>query len=383
MFSHNQVVERGLRELFQILTMTKPIVFFIDDEPNILQAILRITRREHYQVATFDDPFKALAELAKQEVAVVVADQRMPGMTGAELLERVRIQNPNTIRMILSGDAEIGSIVSAINKGKIFHFITKPCRDEDLKSAINEAVKQHFLIVENIRLSELSKRQNQELIELNKNLENEVEQRTRKIKQKESQLREALEGIISAVALTVETRDPYTAGHQTRVTELACAIAKEMGLSHDQTEGIRLAGVIHDLGKIYVPAEILNRPGKLSRIERELIQVHPQVGYDILKNISFPWPIAEIVYQHHERMNGKGYPTGLSGENILLEARIIAVADVVEAMSSHRPYRPAPGITLALEEISNNMDTLYDATVVKSCLKLFAENKITLKGWMG
>ncbi|MBU1567427.1 MAG: HD domain-containing protein [Proteobacteria bacterium] len=285
--------------------------------------------------------------------------------------------------MILSGDAEIGSVLSAINQGKIFHFIMKPCGDDDLKSAINEAVKQHCLISENERLADLTKRQNQELIALNTTLEKRVEQRTRKIKQKESQLKEALKGIISAVALTVETRDPYTAGHQTRVGELACAIAKEMGLSHDQTEGVRLAGVIHDLGKIYVPAEILNRPGKLTHIERELIHVHPQVGFDILKDIHFPWPIAKIVHQHHERMNGKGYPAGLSGEDILLEARIIAVADVVEAMSSHRPYRPAPGIALALEEISSNSGIFYDADVVKSCLKLFAENKITLKGWMG
>ncbi|MFH0785064.1 MAG: HD domain-containing phosphohydrolase [Pseudomonadota bacterium] len=363
--------------------MTKPIVFFIDDEPNILQAIVRITRREQYQVIAFDDPLKALAEMAAREVAVVVADQRMPGMTGTELLEQVRIQWPDTIRMILSGDSEISSVLSAINQGKIFHFITKPCGDDDLKSAINEALNQHFLIVENKRLTELTKRQNQELIALNKSLEKKVEQRTRKIKQKESQLKEALEGIISAVALTVETRDPYTAGHQTRVAELACAIAQEMRLSHDQTEGVRLAGVIHDLGKIYVPAEILNRPGKLTHIERELIHVHPQVGFDILKNISFPWPIAAIVYQHHERMNGTGYPMGLSGENILLEARIIAVADVVEAMSSHRPYRPAPGVDLALKEIADNSAILYDADVVKSCLKLFADNKITLKGWMG
>ncbi|MFH2124083.1 MAG: HD domain-containing phosphohydrolase [Pseudomonadota bacterium] len=363
--------------------MTKPIVFFIDDEPNILQAIFRITRHEQYQVATFDDPLKALEEMATKDVAVVVADQRMPVMTGSELLEKIRVQYPNTVRIMLSGDAEIDSILSAINKGKIFHFIRKPCGDVDLKSAINEAIKQNFLIVENNRLTELTNKQNKELVKLNKNLEKKVEQRTRKIQQKEFQLKEALKGTISAIALTVETRDPYTAGHQTRVAELACAIAKEMKLSPDQTEGIRLAGAIHDLGKIYVPAEILNRPGRLTNIERELIHVHPQVGFDILKDISFPWPIAEIVYQHHERMNGKGYPVGLPGEDILLEARIIAVADVVEAMSSHRPYRPAPGIDLALEEISNNRDILYDADVVRACLKLFADKKITLNGWMG
>lgn len=366
-----------------MLNMTKPVVFFIDDETNILQAIRRITRHEPYQVITFEDPHQALEELAAREVAVVVADQQMPGMNGSELLEQVRTRHPDTIRMILSGHAELESVLSAINKGKIFHFITKPCGDNDLRSAINEAVKQHLLIVENKRLTELTARQNQELIDLNRDLELKVEQRTCKIKQKESQLKEALEGIISAVALTVETRDPYTAGHQARVAELACTIAGEMGLPYDRTEGIRLAGVIHDLGKIYVPAEILNRPGKLTPIERELIHVHPQVGFNILKDISFPWPIADIVYQHHERMNGKGYPAGLTGKDILLEARIIAVADVVEAMSSHRPYRPAPGIEAALEEISRNREILYDPEVADACLKIFAEKRITLKGWMG
>lgn len=363
--------------------MKRPIVFFIDDEPSILKSITRLTSEEEYDVITFNDPRRALAELDKREVAVVVADQRMPEMTGTELLEKVRIKWPNATRMILSGNAEIDLILSAINQGKIFHFITKPWNDNELKSAITEAINHHILIIENKRLSELTTKQNQELIKLNKDLENKVEQRTQKIKQSESQLKEALEGIIHAVALTVETRDPYTAGHQNRVAELACAIAIEMELPPDQIEGIRLAGLIHDLGKIYVPAEILNRPGKLTQIERELIHVHPQVGYDILKNISFPWPIAEIVYQHHERINGKGYPMSLSGENILLEARIIAVADVVEAMSSHRPYRPAPGIDLALNEIFKNKGILYDSKVAKACLNLFEGGKINLQGWMG
>jgi response regulator RpfG family c-di-GMP phosphodiesterase len=362
--------------------MTKPIVFFVDDEPNILKAITRVTNKEPYDVFTFNDPRKALAELDKIEAAVVVADQRMPEMTGTELLEIVKIKYPNTTRMILSGYADITSILSAINQGKIFYFITKPWKGDELKSAITEAINRHHLITENKRLAELTKRQNQKLLYLNKNLEKKVTERTQKIKQSESQLKEALEGIIHAVALTVEMRDPYTAGHQNRVAELACAIAKVMELSPDQIEGIRLAGTIHDLGKIYVPAEILNRPGKLTPIERELINVHPQVGYDILKNISFPWPIAEIVYQHHERMNGKGYPRGLSGEDILLEARIIAVADVVEAMSSHRPYRPAPGTDLALKEIAKNKGILYDSKVARACLSLF-EEKITLQGWMG
>lgn len=363
--------------------MTRPIVLFIDDDINILKSITRITSEEPYDILTFNDPRKALVELDRIEAAVVVADLQMPEMAGIELLEIVRTKCPNATRMVLSGTLTSLSLLSAINKGEIFHFISKPWKEEELKSAIIEAIKRHTLIIENITLVELTKRQNQELLELNKNLENKVIQRTKKIEESESKLKEALEGIIHAVALTVETRDPYTAGHQQRVAELACAIAKEMGLSPDQIEGIRLAGVIHDLGKIYVPAEILNRPGKLTSIERELIHVHPQVGYDILKGISFPWPIAEIVYQHHERMNGKGYPRSLPGEDIFLEARIIAVADVVEAMSSHRPYRPAPGIDLALKEIAKNKEILYDSNVAEACLNLFKGKKVNLHGWFG
>jgi PAS domain S-box-containing protein len=183
----------------------------------------------------------------------------------------------------------------------------------------------------------------------------------------------AMEATIEAMALTVKMRDQYTAGHQRRVTKLAIAIAEEIGLPKDEIDGIRLAGIVHDIGKINVPAEILSKPGQLSEMEFGLIKAHPQIGYDILKTVEFPWPIATGVLQHHERMNGSGYPAGLSGEDIILEARILAVADVVEAMSSHRPYRPALGIDRALEEITNNKGILYDADVVDACLRLFTE----------
>ncbi|MBC8264543.1 MAG: HD-GYP domain-containing protein, partial [Anaerolineales bacterium] len=193
------------------------------------------------------------------------------------------------------------------------------------------------------------------------------------LRQSYVQLQRTLEGTVNTLVSAIETRDPYTAGHQRRVTQLACAIAKEMGLPKEQIEGIRMAGLIHDLGKINVPAEILSKPGGLNDLEYGLIKMHPQVGYDVLKEIEFPWPMAQIVLQHHERMDGSGYPAGLSGEEILLEARILGVADVVEAMASHRPYRPARGMDKALEEISQNRGVLYDPEVVDACLKLFTE----------
>jgi HD-GYP domain-containing protein (c-di-GMP phosphodiesterase class II) len=154
---------------------------------------------------------------------------------------------------------------------------------------------------------------------------------------------------------------------------LAHAIASEMGLPEEQIEGIRVAGMIHDIGKISVPAQILSKPGELNSLEYGLIQQHPRIGYDLLKTIDFPWPVAQIVLQHHERMDGSGYPAGLSGDEIMLEARILAVADVVAAMTSHRPYRATLGLDKALEEISQNRGVLYDAEVVDACLKLFTE----------
>jgi len=188
-------------------------------------------------------------------------------------------------------------------------------------------------------------------------------------------LRKAMGGIIQAMAYTVEKRDPYTAGHQRRVADLARTIAKEMKLSSSIVDGIRLAGVIHDIGKIAVPAEILSKPGVITDIELNLIKKHSEVGYDILKNIDFPWPIADIVVQHHERLDGTGYPYGLKNSKILLESKILAVADVVEAMSSHRPYRAALGIKKALEEINKNKGKKYDVKVVAACTKLFKEKK--------
>lgn len=184
-------------------------------------------------------------------------------------------------------------------------------------------------------------------------------------------LRKAMDGTVQAMAFTIETRDPYTAGHQRRVTKLACALAEKMKLTEDQIEGVRMAGDLHDIGKIYVPAEILSKPTKLSEAEYDIIKTHPRVGYDILRTIEFPWPIADIVLQHHERMDGSGYPKGLKGKEILLEARILAVADVIEAMASHRPYRPALSIEAAVDEISENRGRLYDPDVVDVCLKLF------------
>jgi HD-GYP domain-containing protein (c-di-GMP phosphodiesterase class II) len=198
-------------------------------------------------------------------------------------------------------------------------------------------------------------------------------------KQAAEKMRKALGATVQAIAVTVETRDPYTAGHQRRVADLAHSIATEMNLPAEQIDGIRMAAAIHDLGKISVPAEILSKPKKLTAIEFSLIKTHAKSGYDILKNIDFPWPIARMILEHHKRMNGSGYPHGLTGDNLLMESQILAVADVVESMASHRPYRSSLGIDAALGEIEKNKGTLYDNAVADACLRLFREKGYQLE----
>jgi PAS domain S-box-containing protein len=193
-------------------------------------------------------------------------------------------------------------------------------------------------------------------------------------------LRQTVRATIQAMAMVVEARDPYTAGHQRRVSNLARTIATDMGLSRDRIDGIRMMGAIHDIGKISIPAEILSKPTKLNDMEFGLIKAHAQAGYDILKDIEFPWPVAEIILQHHEKLNGSGYPQGLKGDEILLEARIVSVADKVEAMASHRPYRPSLGLEEALADIYENRGTLYDADAVDVCMKLFHEKHYQMNG---
>jgi putative nucleotidyltransferase with HDIG domain/PAS domain S-box-containing protein len=192
-------------------------------------------------------------------------------------------------------------------------------------------------------------------------------------------LQRAFEGVVQAMSMAMEIKDLYTSGHQQRVAQLACAVAAELKFDGERIEGLRVAGLLHDLGKIAVASEILSKPGKINEYEIAIIKAHPQIGYDILKTIEFPWPVAQMVLQHHERLDGSGYPAGLKGEEIMLEAKILGVADVVEAMSSHRPYRPAIGINQALEEISQKKGLAYAPEVVDACLRLFHQRDFAFK----
>ncbi|MDZ7579570.1 MAG: HD-GYP domain-containing protein [Deltaproteobacteria bacterium] len=221
-----------------------------------------------------------------------------------------------------------------------------------------------------------------ELTKLNEQLKLEIVERglaEERLQQSYNRLQQNLDETVNAMSLTVEERDPYTAGHQRRTADLAMQLASQIGLSAHAVKGIHMAGLIHDIGKISIPAEILSKPGRLNAAEIQLIRRHPQAAYDILKKIDFPWPVDLIVLQHHERIDGSGYPQGLTGGETLIEARILCVADVVEAIASHRPYRPALGIDKALAEISANSGRLYDPHVVAACLRLLREGSYQLK----
>jgi putative two-component system response regulator len=320
-------------------------ILVVDDEEAIRTMIRNVLRQIGFQCSTASDGREAIKVLDERAIDVVIADIKMPGMDGIELTRIIK-EEYNSDIIILTGFIENFTYEKVIEKGAS-DFMQKPVNIEELIVRLKRVLKERTLLRERDRAQG----------ELQEGLD---------------KLQRAIEGVIRVIAVTVETRDPYTAGHQRRVTNLASAIAKELGLSQDHIDGINMAGLIHDCGKISVPAEILSKPTSLNEMEISIIRTHPHIGYDILKTIEFPWPVEQIVLQHHERENGTGYPQGLDKKDIIIEAKIIAVSDVVEAMASDRPYRPSLGIDKALEEIRNNRGILYNSDVVDACLKILS-----------
>jgi putative nucleotidyltransferase with HDIG domain len=355
-------------------------ILIVDDEESILNAFKRILADEDYEIHTASDGMEGLNKLreAQKPFSLIISDQRMPVMNGVQFFSKAKDIFPDAVRILLTGYADTDAIIDAINKGGIHLYFTKPWREEELLVRIKESLSKTELVMENRRLVELTKKQNDDLLELNKTLEDKVKEKTRDLLAKAEELKVSyeksqmiLDGTVKTMSKIVETRDPYTSGHEAKVAIISCKIAEEMALPKEQIEAIRVAATLHDIGKISVPSEILTKPGHLSDLEMEIIKTHCRVAYDIIKTIKFPYPVAEIILQHHERMDGSGYPQGLKGDKILMEARIIGTADVIDAMASHRPYRPALGLDVAIEEIVRCKGKLYDQAVVDACLKLY------------
>ncbi len=344
-------------------------ILVVDDEEPMRRLLARILERGGYCCATASSSEEARALLEQERFPLVLCDVNMPGESGLELVREMALRFDDTAVVMVSG-VDDPAIADAALKAGAYGYILKPFNVGDILIQVSNALRRRQLELER-------KRHFQELEGLVNERTSELRQREKKLTEALERLRRALEGVIQALAMAVETRDPYTAGHQQRVARLALAMGMDMGLPSKSLEAIYMAGVVHDVGKISVPAEILSKPTRLTDLEFALIKTHPQVGYEILKNIEFPWPIARMVLQHHEKLDGSGYPQGVRGDEILLEARILTVADVVEAMASHRPYRPALGVSAALEEISGNQGTLYDADAAKACLRLFEEGRFS------
>jgi len=325
------------------------VILLVEDEPGHVEAILRALKgagavrevrlagslREYHEAVTTKSP------------DIVLMDMNLPDGRAVEILTSPPENGAFPVLIMTSyGNERIA--VEAMKAGALDYIVKSPDAFAAMPRTIERALREWHLLQERKRGEET-------------------------IRHSLDKLRRAIQTTIQVLVLAVETKDPYTAGHQRRMTNLARAMATEMGLPPEQIEGIRMAGIVHDIGKISLPAEILSKPSKLTEIEYSLVKAHVKGSYDILKDVESPWPLAEIVYQHHERMDGSGYPRGLKGAEILIEGRILAVADVVEAIASYRPYRPALGIDAALGEIAAHKGTLYDPGAVDACLKLFRE----------
>ncbi len=339
-------------------------ILIVDDEAPIRMLLNQILDAQGHTCTQVSDAESAEKILTEKPFELVLSDINMPGKSGLTFVRDLLDVYPEMAVIMVSAVVDNTLAESLINIG-IYDYITKPI--EKSRVLISIANTRHRL---ELRKSNLAYRERMEQM---------VKARTLSLRETLDKLETSLEGMVHAIAHIVETRDPYTAGHQKRVGLLAQAIAMEMGFSDDRVKGIYMCGIIHDVGKIAVPSEILSKPSRLTDIEFQLIKSHSQVGYDILKDIAFPWPIAETVYQHHERFDGSGYPRGLSGEDIMLEARIISISDVVEAMASHRPYRAGLGIDTALKEIENSSGRSYDPAVADVCLNLFRNKDYQLE----
>lgn len=340
-------------------------IVIVDDQPNNLRVLSSILQQAGYKVRPALDGAVALKSIKSSPPDLILLDVRMPEMDGYEVCRQLkRDEQTRDIPVVfISALQDMEDKLAAFQAGGV-DYVSKPFQMEEVLARVHAHLK---------------------LYRLQRDLQDIVEDRTRDLRTALESLNESqkkyttvLEETILAISMTIEKRDPYTAGHQWRVSLMAVEIARELGMSSAAIEGLRLSAMVHDIGKIYVPVEILSRPGRLTELEFSMIKVHPQVGSDIMRQVHFPWPVADMILQHHERMDGSGYPCGLKGDEILLEARVIAVADVLEAMASHRPYRAALGLEVALAEIRRGAGSIYDKDVAAACLRLFEERGYTM-----
>jgi putative nucleotidyltransferase with HDIG domain len=350
-------------------------VLFVDDEVNILKALQRLLRNEEMNVLCTDRAAEALEIVARDPVHVVVTDQRMPEMSGVDLLSKVRERQPDLVRMLLTGYTEIDVAVDAINRGQIYRLITKPWNDDELRATIRQAFDHWDLKNEIKRLNQVTREQNFRLQDMNRNLEAKVRERTKQLVAKHQELRRAYVQTVGALAEAVDAKDAYTRGHSERVGVYASKIAREMGFAKDFIERVYIAGLLHDVGKIGIRDAVITKPERLTPEEYEEIKRHPEIGARILEPVDFLSDVAPCVRHHHEWYDGssRGYPDRLRGDQIPLPSRIILVADTVEAMTSDRPYRKALPLDIVFTELTKYAGSQFDPMVVDAAVRLLED----------
>lgn len=321
-------------------------VLYVEDEDEVREALARFLRRRCPKLDLARDGKEGLAMFQAKHYDVVVTDVKMPVMDGLEMARNIKSIKDEVPVIIVTAYNEVDYFLRAIEVG-IHRYVKKPLDPNDLLRAIYKSTIIHF--------------------------------RQRELERKRRSNFEAVNGALISLGHAIMRRNPYTARHEPRVAQLAAAIAEDLGLSPDQVASIKLGAEIHDIGNLNVLEDILRSPNKLNAQELEAVRLHPQYGYEILGDIEFPWPIAQIIVQHHERVDGSGYPKGLKGDEIMLEARIVGVADVLEAMTAARPHRPAYSVEVALAEIKAGRGTSYDPAVVDSCVRVM--EKANLDFW--
>ena len=312
-------------------------ILYVEDEEEVRLDLARFLRRRFASVDLAGNGREGLAQFRPDQHDAVITDIKMPLMDGLDMAASIKSLAMDVPIIVVTAYNEIAYFMRAIEIG-IDSYVKKPVNPDELIEAVRKTTR--------------------------------VRQQQRQLEKANRQLLSTMETTVAALARAIEKRDPYTDGHQKRVSLLAASIAEDLGLSSDQVTGIRLGAMIHDIGKICIPAELLTMPRRLTPIEFDLIKTHALAGAEILGDIEFPWPICQMVAQHHERLNGSGYPDGLKDDAILPEAKIIAVADVVEAMASHRPYRPGKGLQSAMDEIIEKRGELYSQEAVDACLRV-------------
>jgi putative nucleotidyltransferase with HDIG domain len=350
-------------------------ILFVDDEVNILKALERLLRYEPMNVLTASRPDEAIELLAREDIQCVVTDQRMPEMSGVDMLSTIRERNPDIVRMMLTGYTEMNIAVEAINRGEIFRLITKPWNDDELKSTLRQAFDHYDLKREIKRLNHVTREQNFKLQDMNKNLEGKVRDRTRQLDEKNDELRTGYVQTVRALAEAIDAKDSYTRGHSERVGVYASRIARQLGLRKEMIERVYISGILHDVGKIGIPDAIITKPSKLTDEEYDEIKKHPEIGARILEPVEFLREVVPCVRHHHEWFDGSesGYPYRLRGDQIPLPSRVILVADTLEAMTSNRPYRTGLPLDVVVRELHKYSGSQFDPTIVEALLALLED----------